>query len=397
MKTRPKVLLPSLLLVYLCIEGLCFGGLLLLDRVINVGYNPNPSTLSGQQKASLEKFLERKQGEQVSQDPVLGWVRRSEANSAGMRDDREYSVKPPPGVLRIAAFGDSFTYGSDVDLHETWTKQISAIEPSIEVLNYGMGAYGLDQAYLRYSKVASDYPAQAVFIGYMSENIGRHVNVFRGFYTNMYRSTIFTKPRFLIKNGELVLLDNPLSTMEDYSRFLRNDREVLREIGTHDYHYQTHYSEGRLDFSPAVRLLKMSRAMLDRQLFHPYHLKPEGLYNTHSEAYEVTVRIFDAFYRDVNANGATPIILVFPDQLDQHRHRQKQPRAYEPLLEHFRSKGYRYIDVLDALAPYEPSYSIEELTRNWGHFSPLGSKIIAEYILAKLEAWDIGNTGSGTQ
>ena len=141
----------------------------------------------------------------------------------------------------------------------------------------------------------------------MSENIARDVNVFRGFYTNMYRDTIFTKPRFQVQDGQLVLLRNPLSTMEDYKNFLDNDRAVLAELGKRDYHYQVNYSPGRFDFSPSVRLVKMFWAELKQHtLVHPI-FKPNGEYDEASEAYLVTVKIFDAFHQKVLDNGAVAV------------------------------------------------------------------------------------------
>jgi hypothetical protein len=53
----------------------------------------------------------------------------------------------------------------------------------------------------------------------------------------------------------------------------------------------------------------------------------------------------------------------------------------------FFHKGYRYIDTLGALEPYESGYTVDDLTENWGHYSPKGNEIISEYILTRLEKW----------
>jgi len=295
---------------------------------------------------------------------------------------------PRAGILRISAFGDSFTYGAQVPLAETWEKRITGLSPSIELLNYGVGAYGLDQAYLRYDQVGINYHPAVVFIGYMSENIARDVNVFRPFYSSMYGSAIFTKPRFQVKDDQLVLLRNPLASLEDYENFLRNDTEVLPELGKNDYHYQMNCNPGWLDFSPSVRLGKLFWAHLRKNLLHPI-FKLDGMYEVNSEAYEVTLRIFDAFYRKILENGAVPIILVFPDVNDQERSRKGKIRRYTPLLEYFRFKGYRFIDTLEALEAYKASHSTADFSvGGWGHYSPLGNAIIGEYILNKLKGWD---------
>lgn len=379
----------SVFLIYLFMEGLCYLGLLLLEKEFNTPYDPNMSVLSEEQRASLEKFLRDWEGEHTKQDALLGWgPNYSHANSAGMRDDREYDRVPPPGTIRIAAFGDSFTYGSDVELGDTWEKQLAVIDPPIEVLNYGVGAYGLDQAYLRYLKVGTEYNPNIVFIGYLSENIARNVNVFRPFYSRSYRNWILTKPRFKVRNGELVLLKNPLSSFEAYEHFLLNDSEMLAKLGENDYHYQSKYNTGGLDFLPSVRFAKIFWGTLNERKANPI-FTTSGMYNVKSEAYEVTVKIFDAFHRKVLENGALPIIIIFPGLNDQWRSRKNEKRRYAPLLDYFRSKGYRFIDTLGALEPYESRYTVDDLVRDWGHYSPLGNKIIAEYMSAYLKNWDL--------
>lgn len=377
-----------IIFVYLLVEGMSFAGLRLLAKVARVTYDPRPAKLSAVQRTELTNFVQRGNGERTSMDPVLGWLPVAPGNSAGIRDDHEYDKTPAPGIVRFSAYGDSFTYGSDVELGENWAKRIPSLAPNVEVLNYGAPAFGLDQAYLRYLRDGAEYHPHAVFIGYMSENLERDVNVFRAFYTNAYRDTIFTKPRFQLKDGRLVLLKNPLSSVDDYAEFLRNDTHVLAELGRNDYHYQVSYGPGPLDFSPTVRLAKIFWARMNSRVLRPVYTR-DGMYNTKSEAYQVTARIFDAFYRKVAENGALPIILVFPDLTDQIRSRSGRPRRYAPLLEYFHSQGYRFIDTLTALEASQSRHSVDELTRNWGHYSPLGNDIIARYIVEELRQGDL--------
>jgi len=387
MKSRTKLLLASVLFIYLVLEGLCFGCLWLLARTRNIRYDPRPTVLSAEQRSILTEFLKRSSPTGI--DDTLGWINPpSHTNSVGIRDDHEYATVPQPGTLRISAFGDSFTYGGDVSLGANWTKQITAIDPSIEVLNYGVGGYGLDQAYLRYLKIGTDYHPNIVLIGYMSQNVDRQVNVLPAFYTNMFHNLVFTKPRFRVEDDQLVLLPNPLSTFSDYENFLKNDATVLPELGKNDYWYQINYSRGPLDFLPSVRLGKVFFGQVNQRVINPI-FNLDGQYNTKSEAYRITVKILDAFYQKALDNGALPIILVFPDRNDQTRSRQGEIRRYAALLEHFQSKGYRHIDILNALDSYNSRYSVADLTVAWGHYSPIGNTIIANYILAQLKSLDL--------
>src|SRR5262249_4564328 len=122
--------------------------------------------------------------------PVLGWryaanYRKglNRLNAAGLRSDHEYQKTPPSGLLRIAAFGDSFVYGSEVDGKEAWPAVLEQ-NRRIEVLNYGVPGYGTDQAYLRYQGEGDEYRPQLVLLGFVSADLARAVNVYRRFLHN---------------------------------------------------------------------------------------------------------------------------------------------------------------------------------------------------------------------
>lgn len=379
---------------WVVVEGLSFVGLFALRRLAKIDYSPTASMLAPEARDNLERFLARGGGRSMDLDADLGWAPirgLGDINSAGMRDDRDYGPYARPGVLRIAAFGDSFTYGSDVSLGDNWAKQISTLEPRIEVLNFGVPAYGLDQAYLRYVAFGDEYHPDVVLIGYMSENLARHVNVYRGFYSRSYRDAIFTKPRFRLDGDALVLLPNPLATIDAYRALRANEASVLARIGQNDYHFYALYGDGALDFLPSVRLLKLAGAELRKRLQTPIYT-PDGRYDERSEAYHVTLRLLDRFHADVLARHALPIIVVFPDLNDQKRSRAGKPRRYASMLAYLASRGYRVIDLMDALEPEQGRYSVDDLSVQWGHYSKLGNEIVAGFILERLKAWGIDRT-----
>lgn len=131
-------------------------------------------------------------------------------------------------------------------------------------------------------------------IGFMSENIYRNLNVFRPFYSSMYQGNLYTKPRFSIENGHLSLWKNPLTTVDDYRRFVTNDEAVLREIGSKDYFYQAGYFAGPMDRLPSVRLLKVATRSVKERL-NPVVTR-EGSYAVSSEAFTLAAKLFDEFH-----------------------------------------------------------------------------------------------------
>ena len=393
---KVKIRVFACVVLYLFVEALSFLFLLSLRKLRHIDYAPGKTTLSVGQKASLNEIITRFR---TGRSPLRYFSERSlggaagwgpapiDANSAGMRDNREYEIEPPRGIIRISAFGDSFTYGDEVGLEQSWPKRISSSMPGVEVLNYGVKSYGLDQAYVRYLENPTRYHPSAVLIGYMVEDLVRDVGVFLPFHWQ--DSPPLGKPRFELRHGRLVLIPNPLSRLEDYERLAQNEAQTMKEIGRHDYYYQNSYHRATLDFSPTLRLAKIFwKTIADRQ--HPVY-KSDGTYNVRSEHYEVTVGVFDAFYRQVLENDALPIVIIFPMATDLDRSRHGKTGRYSPLLEHLRSNGYRFIDTQAALDAYSSRATATGLYAPGGHLSPIGNAVVAEYILSRLSGWNLLN------
>jgi lysophospholipase L1-like esterase len=74
------------------------------------------------------------------------WSSREPAwtNSRGWRDAESPFAKPP-GVRRLVALGDSFTFGVSVDYGERFTEVLERTVPRLEAINLGVNAYGTDQ------------------------------------------------------------------------------------------------------------------------------------------------------------------------------------------------------------------------------------------------------------
>lgn len=118
-------------------------------------------------------------------------------NSRGWRD-AEAPFAKPPGVRRIVALGDSFTFGMSVDYGERFTEVLERIFPRTEVVNLGVNAYGTDQELrmlelegLRYQP---DVVVLTAFLGNDLEDI-RHERRFS-----------FPRPHYEMEGGGLRLV-----------------------------------------------------------------------------------------------------------------------------------------------------------------------------------------------
>lgn len=87
----------------------------------------------------------------------LGWVDREFHNS----DYYNFSQKKPKGIIRIGVFGGSFAAGSEVepnqDLASHLNKLLNQESNKYEVLNFGVGAYGLSQSFRLWKELHDKY------------------------------------------------------------------------------------------------------------------------------------------------------------------------------------------------------------------------------------------------
>jgi len=382
--------------VYLLIELAALTGLFALKTVRHVSYEPLRRALTAQQKEEIRRIVEDRDT-YAMHDPVLGWRPRPNiekeglyrVNSQGIRADKEYSLTPEAGVLRVGAFGDSFTHADEVKNHETWAHRMSAKNPRVEVLNFGMMAYSLTQSHLRYKTEGVRYHPHVVFIGFMSEDIRRSVNVFWPYYLPE-SDFIFAKPRSAMKGDELVRLDNPLKSLSDYKKLLgvETEAELLTALGAHDYYFQTHYFEGPLDFLPSVRFYKLFRHALVNK-FSKNKLYKNDVYNTQSEAFLLVTKRMEKFYRLVEQNGSVPVIVLFPNSVDMKQYARNQTRKYDPLLSYLRSQGFRHVDLMEALEPRFKDQPKEALFMPGGHYTPSGNAVVADHLLDFLGTLDL--------
>ncbi|MBI4241955.1 MAG: hypothetical protein HY613_09575 [Candidatus Rokubacteria bacterium] len=102
-------------------------------------------------------------------------VVRITTNSLGLRD-RELPAVRPPGVRRILALGDSFTFGDAVEWVEAWPQQLErALNGSgqaewYEVVNAGVSGYGTAQQLLLYRALEVQIRPDVVVLGFSVVN-----------------------------------------------------------------------------------------------------------------------------------------------------------------------------------------------------------------------------------
>lgn len=321
-------------------------------------------------------------------DSVLGWRYRPgrsgihTINAQGVRSSRTYAARPRPGVTRVAAFGDSFVFGSEVADGDAWSAQMERLSPAIEVLNYGVGGYGVDQAYIRFCTEGSDLASHVVIMAFAPDDMRRVTNVYRRFIS--HRELPLAKPRFsLIASGGLRLLPNPLPQPADYERIAASPSEIT-SIAIHDAWYQRLiYQNVIYDYSATARLVtNLSLRVYDRH-FAPDRLLRGGEFSSVSEAFRIHALLFERFVTATRQLGAQPLIVLLPDREAVTTALRGNTTILRPLAEYLARSGLRYVDLTGAFVA-APGKDVDRWFMPGGHYSPAGNALVAEQLIREI-------------
>jgi len=325
-------------------------------------------------RALIDEYL-RDQTGYMAYDADLGWTNRPSsctrdrkycANSAGLRSDREFTKQIPPGVMRISLFGDSFIHGHDVDLRGSLAPQLESALAArgvpAQALNFGVGGYGIDQAYLRYSRDGARFDTDIIVEGLQLENVARHLMVFR-LIAYPQSKIPFSKPRFYFEGPSLLVANKPTIAPDRVPAALATfESSPLRR-------YEFFYTE-------KYRTYWWRRSRLLSVLADARH-KDESVdvMRTDGEGIQLTLAILDRFKNDVSVTGKPFLLVYLPlkDNLAAQLRGEKDP--WDPYVNMFR-KDFRIVDPTARLLEIARRKGVDAVAP--GHYSAEGNRAVAE-------------------
>ncbi len=360
--------------VYVVLEGLILGTLYLLQGY-SIQYEPRPLEISKAERGSIHYILDRH-----TFDPYLGWVLEKDdalytgVGAQGIRNNRIYSAKPEEDVKRIVVMGDSFAYGSEVALEDTWTQLLENDSLNTEVLNFGVSAYGLDQSYLRYVSEAKNFHPDTVIVVHNSYQTLRLLTVYYAFRDHSNYARV--KPRFLLKQDELRLQQQPFKHEDDYNHLLHDTANTLKLLGKYDGVYQSRYYAGPLDVLPSVRLVKV--------LYHHWFRSStsyDAIRSPDNEMNKIAFRLMHKYKKAVTDNGSTILIGLFPTNQDIANALEGEDPSYAVMRNFLEKEEIDYVDLMAPLLAYAKTQeSVNNLFMEGGHYAPEVNRIVANYI-----------------
>lgn len=318
-------------------------------------------------------------------DAALGWKPRAGAsndlyayNAAGLRAPTTVAATPDAAAarLRVAIFGDSFAHGSEVPFEQSWGARLqdALVRPDreVEVLNFGVPGYGMDQAFLRWEHEGRAYAPDVVVFGLQVENAGRNLNLLRVLYDSA--DLPFAKPRFIEAGDDLELINVPVPTPEDVVRIVRN-LEAWPLVGHERYYDRDRYESrpwrySRLAGTIEALLAGQSRGQLEGEL-------PD-------EQRRLAFRIIDRFARSVRASGARFVVVHFPRRTDLERARSDGRLPNLALLEAV-GQHAPIVRIDGPLLDRAAGGDLGPLFSPGGHYSPEGYGILAAAVAERLQ------------
>ncbi|MCO5183446.1 MAG: SGNH/GDSL hydrolase family protein [Anaerolineae bacterium] len=330
----------------------------------------------------------------VIYDAELGWTHRPNSasqngnylyNSQGVRtgpDRPVFSAESTEDVLRIALFGDSFVHGDDVPYEATWAyyleQSLAEEGVAVEILNFGVGGYGIDQAYWRWQTAGKAFTPDLVLFGFQPTDVWRNVNILRPL--NIVGGGLpFSKPRAVLEQSGLRVLNRPALLPEEVPQTMRNiDTWPLVE-------YEWFYDED--DFSgrwwQRSRALALLAELIAESTGQTVAEEAEW-YAISAEPAQLTTAIIDEFATEVEATGAQFAIVHLPKWSHVDMIRDGTTLPYIDLLDTLKT-DYTTIDPGPALALAAEEHGIENVFI--AHYAPLGNQIVAN----ELANWLLNN------
>ena len=248
----------------------------------------------------------------VVYDDLLGWTigpnRRSAhslyaSSSEGIRaPHKDVTFAEATGKMRIALVGDSYTFGEEVAYEQTWGYFLErALGPGFQVLNFGVPAYGLDQAYLRFEKDVPMWKPNIVILGFISHDLMRTMSVYPFIRFSTWELP-FLKPRFILRDGVLKRVNVPPVAPEAIF-----SRGSISELPFLDY--DSGYKPG--DWKKSL-YHHSALARLFVSWFPRWSVKSSDV--SDQATVSVNASILKAFIRSATQMGAIPIVVYFPQE-----------------------------------------------------------------------------------
>jgi len=328
-------------------------------------YIPHPYGLNIPDAKRSYKLAPNFRGFFLDQENHL--ISKAKTNSIGLRD-YEYGEKKD-NVYRILVLGDSFTFGSGVEMEDTFPKQLEILlnegdkKRKYEVLNAGVQGYGTDQEFYFLEEWIDKLKPDLVIVGFYVENDITDVMIGA---LNHY----IVKDGYLFDNHKHNAIEKEKNFMERHSQayeFLEErTRKLMYKTGLARHVMRSHYSKPPLDMMlylkeppPEIKdaydktegyLKKISDLSMQKGAETLIMIIPHNMqvidkiwydwlksYRQNPQDYSIT-KINDEIKDFAKGNN-----IVFFDLLDKQRMEEQKTHLFLPSDMHWNNEGHKLV------------------------------------------------------
>lgn len=340
----------------------------------------------------------------ISFDREIGWVRRpntrgSDQTTAGVVEfnigsrGQRYNPDYEGKHSKVAAFGDSYCFCRLTRDDETFPHYLSRLLDT-NVLNFGVGNYGLDQALLRLERELPRLESQLIIMCVVPETMARVHSYWKHYFE--YGNTLAFKPRFRLQDNELELVPCVMRSIEEFASY----RTKLAHVRANDPFYMLKFRGDLFRFPYLWRLVSRWRrhgAILAWLLWSKLARSPDGVRRAFSvvldENTRTTAELYERpecrrllrlliarFARVCRESGRLPMLVVIPQPADLKR----GDHYYGPFFREV-SVDLATLDLTDVFRDHPDPDSLYVAGSLGPHVSASGNRRVAEAILEQID------------
>jgi lysophospholipase L1-like esterase len=297
-------------------------------------------------------------------DSLLGWAHepgqqgifetaqfrtRVRINDKGLRD-RSHSYERQGNSKRILVLGDSFAWGYGVEESERFS-QLLEKSMGAEVINAGVSGYSTDQELLWYRNEGIKYDTDLVILVLAGNDVGDN--------EQELVSTIYYKPRFVLKDGQLVLTGSPVPKTSPRGKFVY----FLSERSALAFFLVRRYFD-------LLSIYAATKAQPD----HPAQPVPHS--GAERQDFKLTIALINEI-RSIAASKHAKFLIVSTDRWWS----SPSGGTYRELINTLQNEGYPVLDV-ESMPGFDP----EKMNiPDDGHWNQAGHEFVAETIQGFIE------------
>lgn len=250
---------------------------LILFIVYFLAYRYYVTTLYGYTEVHSREYIEPMFPKFTSEQIVnLGWAHshNGERSPLTNRYPRSsylnFEFDKADSVIRVGIFGGSFTEGTEsgygLDFPSLLEDRLKAGGyDRVQVINFGVGSYGMHQSYLMYEYLGSQYNLDVVV---MNPTSGHRTRDNRFIYSNNYTGV---HARYILHEGKLKRIDvkgdSRLEAAKEYHRFFQDTRYLNYDMRTPNFMEVVFQ-----DYNPYYYTGETSVETTDPEIFETYRL-----------------------------------------------------------------------------------------------------------------------------